>query len=113
MAESKQNDVKFMAVSRLSDKKVLMALNPHPDKTQFSAEFKRELDTIVRRTTAAMVQQGLRNNGNYNEETDSMQGKWVTQAHSQPSNLLFSALIDGGVDSAAANALMRQFLSAV
>eukprot|EP00354_Favella_ehrenbergii_P005589 CAMPEP_0170463630 /NCGR_PEP_ID=MMETSP0123-20130129/8670_1 /TAXON_ID=182087 /ORGANISM="Favella ehrenbergii, Strain Fehren 1" /LENGTH=39 /DNA_ID= /DNA_START= /DNA_END= /DNA_ORIENTATION= len=39
MADSKKNEVKFMAVSRLSDKKVLLALNPHPDKVQFNAEF--------------------------------------------------------------------------
>ena len=38
MAQNKQIDVKFMAVSRLCDKKVLMALNPHQDKAQYNAE---------------------------------------------------------------------------
>ena len=38
MASNKASDVKFIAVSRLTDKKVLLAMNPDASKAKFSKE---------------------------------------------------------------------------
>ena len=38
MASNKLSDVKFIAISRLTDRKTILAMNPNADKKQYNLE---------------------------------------------------------------------------
>lgn len=66
-------DVKFVAISRLTDRKTILAMNPHTDKDQYNSEvshllrrgksdtaslslqFKREVSSLVQQITPNQV----------------------------------------------------------
>ena len=111
MATNKIQEVKFIAVSRLTDRKTILAMNPQENKQQFNKEvsshnldkmlmsnqvlsfdrqqFQNEVTNIVKRTTMNQVNSALKT-GHFSDETDSMQGTWYSQVHSQPAQIMFS-----------------------
>ena len=38
METNKKSDVKYIAISRISDRQVMLATNPHSDKQQYNSE---------------------------------------------------------------------------
>lgn len=88
-------DVKFVAISRLTDRKTILAMNPHSDKAQYTSEvshllrrgksdttsmclqFKREVTSLVQQITPNQVNSALKT-GHWKGSTDSMQGTWYS-----------------------------------
>ena len=79
-SNNKMQEVKYIAVSRLSDRKIILAMNPQESKQQFNKEFQNEVTNIVKRTTMNQVDSALKK-GHFSDETDSMQGTWHSQVH--------------------------------
>ena len=42
MASNKLSDVKFVAITRLTDRKIILALNPHQGKSQYNSEVSKD-----------------------------------------------------------------------
>merc|ERR1719150_747037 len=112
MATNKIQEVKFIAVSRITERKTFLAMNPQENKKQFTKEFQNEVANIVKRTTMNQVNSALKT-GYWHDETDSMQGTWYSQVHSQPAQVIFSVLIGANCDEASTNALLRALIGAV
>ena len=112
MAANDVKNVKFIALSRLTDRKIILTLNPHKSKSQYNQEFSNEVRSNLGRILTNSVTQALKS-GHWKGENDGMQGTWYSQVHSEPAQIVFSILMDADCETQQSNSLLRQIVAAV
>ena len=104
--------VKFIALSRLSDKKTILTLNPNILKKQFNHEYNVEVRNNVEKIMNSQVTLALKS-GNWSDRYKGRQGTWYSHVYFEPADIVFSILMDSEAEILACKSLLEHIVCAI